>query len=1674
MGRLIKIDDSKRGAAVYQSTVEAPHATASTAPTAAPRTVSGTEAAKSLQASFDAARKSGNRSFERSGKTRDAYDSSVRSGYRQRQQGLLEQATDAGASNGGIGSMGTGTSGGSRGGRTPSKLQQFGWSVEDTIDKAGQATQDLLNLDLYLKNKEDARKAEIASGAKNDNGKNASAGQIAGNSIRKGMSQANKAFTSGLDFIMPTDFLGKYDPFSNLSSKYKDIYESIQEQQAYNLADRSKATKLASEVGSSVISALPNALLSVMSSGYSAASQLAPHAAGISSYIMNGIQSMSKNPMYWTSFVNTVGNEYENAVSNGAGKASAALAAITSSLINSGIEVGGGIETLPGELRNGDVNRLAAWFKSGIEEGTEELWQGGVSNAVNKLMADNKAPVFSTTDENAVINPKRMANEFGMDAATGLILSGGQLLATPGQQGGYKDEIRAKGAQTNPELQQVLDSVNEVVNGQKNNAQQGDGKVIADTTLFDHGILSNFNKARTKFLEFARKHFPSSVKNIETGKEIGIGRNGLDKFLSGNIYFEKYASGFHIPELIQNAHKVGEAPNYHGDVPGIPSYEYYDSAINIDGTDYLAHIRVRNTAVGDKYYGHTISMIDDIQIEPPTRASSANSQSVQSVKIGDSISSTSIPQSQAQYNPNFNQNHGGDTGSPVTRTGAQPSEAGANREGGGTERADVRPEGRMQQSGVSSDAVGAAEAGFTGDTERGFSKNMATDQSMDSAIQEDFSLDPEMYHTLANKDTLQKANDIMSEGFENAKSKLEQAIGASKNGMKFAPEMVPLARMVANELAKNGDIDSARRILADVAVELTQSGQLGQAAAILRNSGPATMIETVEKSIDKINEAGRKRYGKKWNDFSLTDAEIDAIQNIDGGDTDAFQLEYEKIAKRLGKEMPSTAWEKMTEFRRVSMLLNPKTQIRNVVANVPLMGERKVAEKISGAIQDFLVRSGKLDAKDQTRTFSVSTEAKDMAQKIYEANKETLLNDSNKWDMNSMMRQYRKYFGDTKPGQALDAVREFTYMLLEQGDHPFFKSAFIDSAAQYIAAQGYDSVDTVPQNVIDYATQQAMVATFKDASALADMINKVKRNGGVGSAALDILFPFTTTPINLARRTIDYSPAGILKALNSIRKGEKTQAIDDLSRALTGSAAMAVSVLLAKLGFITGAPDDDKDKRAFDRMNGKQSYSFLGKIGYDWAMPMAAQLATGAAIYDAIKDYDGMVDLLLDTVKAQGDTLAQMTVFSNIKDLLQGYGSPTENIMNTLVSGFAGQLTPSLFGSVARSIDKTVRSSVSGGNVVDDALTAAKAKIPFASKTLPASVDQWGNDIQRIDNAVGRTAQEMLNPANVTIGNTNELEQKLYDLSEETGSKSVFPRVAPYSIDGTKLTGKEREKYQKTLGQNSLAFVRFLYDSDSFNAADANAQTAAIERAYEFANVLARKEYDPQYTSQTWKSALETIANGVSPEDWFAVDAELNLLQNKNDASNNKTPDSVETIQAIEKVGIDDAELAGKLWAAKNSATKSEKNPYTGTLSQYGVTPDEMVEIMTKWNEIDKLNDTNKDIKARDQAAEMSKWLDTQNYNDTQREQIEAMYGFGTRIPAKPTTYDYKTMTDAQKKIWDSPKRVAFGYTDNDMDKFIKNYSIMNSADKKQDKIKALQDSGLSYEEAQLFYRMTH
>lgn len=636
----------------------------------------------------------------------------------------------------------------------------------------------------------------------------------------------------------------------------------------------------------------------------------------------------------------------------------------------------------------------------------------------------------------------------------------------------------------------------------------------------------------------------------------------------------------------------------------------------------------------------------------------------------------------------------------------------------------------------------------------------------------------------------------------------------------------------------------------------------------------AQKTDTVQKLIEAVNigafnsdyayAAANKLFGLdkikagNWK-AELTAEEIKQISETDFSRDGAYEAIQRQIAERLGREMPATLLEKLREIRKVGMLANPKTQIKNVLGNAPLAVERKVSERLSGGLQELAVKAGIMSKEEQTRTLRVSKESKDLAKSVYKNNFDRIAKKGNKGELRGILRDTRTYFnkgivqkalekatGHQLNDAALDYVRRFTYDMLERGDAPFVKSAFIDSLAQYCEAQGIKSEADVTETAFSYALDQAMAATFKDASAFAKLLNSIKDNAGIAGQALDVLLPFTTTPINIAKEFGKYSPLGYLQLLNAKGKGT-AEVIDIISRATTGSAVVAIGAILRSLGFITGAADDDKDKAAHDRAKGISPYSILGKYSYEWMQPTGSALAMGAAIYDAAKDGSSLIETISNGIISAGDAYLEQSFYKDIIDLFKGYGSPTENMIKEVLTGTASQFIPTIVGATARTIDPTVRTSYSGGNIIDDILAQAKVKTPGISKSAPASVNVRGEEIQR-----GNLAQRILDnfifpwTTNRNGGEENAVDEAINEVYADTADKTIFRQVSPYKVDyhgeTYQMTGEEREQFQKTQGQVHDDILQQIIDGGQWENLSNGEKAKIMQRVNEYALDSAKRE----------------------------------------------------------------------------------------------------------------------------------------------------------------------------------------------------------------------------------------
>ena len=770
---------------------------------------------------------------------------------------------------------------------------------------------------------------------------------------------------------------------------------------------------------------------------------------------------------------------------------------------------------------------------------------------------------------------------------------------------------------------------------------------------------------------------------------------------------------------------------------------------------------------------------------------------------------------------------------------------------------------------------------------RSYNDTLVNKTDAPQTLKNEFISNPDMYTQLSNADTKAKADAILASGnIDSAIVQFRQMI----DGTKKDPAAVPLGYNIAKELTNAGRVDEAVQIVRDMSKALTESGQFSQAAAItMLNNDPQAAMRYLVREIDSMNEAGQKKFKDKWQNFEMTDSEVKQFADIDPGDTDAIKAAYENVYDRLRKEYPVTMTEKLMELRRVSMLLNARTNVRNVVSNAFMMPIRWTADRVTALGEGAYKLIHPEYQSTQSANPVASKKSRQLASEAFETVREELLGDNKYNDAQGAIRDKQIFKGSkfsemfdnltngalTRANQAMgkdvspslmETARNFTYYLLEKGDDVFVKKNFESRMASYLEAQGITDLESIPADAYTLATQEAYKATFKDDTKLATILRDVRRTLGVPG---DIVMPFTKTPANIAMRGIDYSPVGVANALVKLKNAksnvEVSNALTLLGQGATGTAAIAVGYALAQSGIIQGALSDDKDEAQWEKSHGKLAYSV--KVGdnyytFDWAQPASIPIILGTTIYQCMQDSDNALDTIYQGAVAATNAWSDLSPLQTLTDIFGGNGTPAENIADTFLEAPLGWI-PAQLGAAARIGDTTQRVTYDNTSKLNNIINQAKSKIPGLSQTLPVAYDTWGNPIKRQDSTGEAALANLLNPGQ--IGNIREtpIDDEINDLYASTGDAAVFPKKAAwsYKINGetVKLNSEQYSEYQRIMGQNAYGMASALINSASYNNMSDDQKAGAIADLYNFADALAKTEllgYDIE-SSQTYKKMYE-------------------------------------------------------------------------------------------------------------------------------------------------------------------------------------------------------------------------
>lgn len=697
-----------------------------------------------------------------------------------------------------------------------------------------------------------------------------------------------------------------------------------------------------------------------------------------------------------------------------------------------------------------------------------------------------------------------------------------------------------------------------------------------------------------------------------------------------------------------------------------------------------------------------------------------------------------------------------------------------------------------------------------------------------------------------------------------------QRIG--KNEMAFG-------QMLYNQCINAKDAKHAMKIAADLANIATQAGQTVQACQLLKQMSPDCQLYSLEQSVSKMEDEFRqqlKLLSGKNRDIDIKINESFAQEYLNAETQEERDIAMDKLLEDIAGQIPSSLKDKWDSWRYLSMLGNPRTHIRNIGGNLVFMLPVHLKNTLSYIAEKAIPKG------QRTKSYIKTAESKEFAKRDYIKMKDIIQGNSGKFEGISKINELRRIY-KFKP---LEGLRKANFALLEWEDGIFLKHHYENALAQIMTARGYtaeflNSGTSEARAALEaaraYAINEAQKATYRDANAAAEAISSAQRKlqnskyfaGRAAGLALEGVVPFKKTPLNIVKRGIEYSPVGLINGVYdmafNIKSGKTTaaEAIDKLASGLVGTALTVLGMWLASIGLVRGDGDDDKNAERLDNATGEQSYSVrIGKHSYtiDWVAPASMPFFVGVNIQKAFASDKKFTfeDIVKALVKIP-DPIMSLSVLSSLSDLLSagnyadtGAEKAAAYAWQTATS-YVGQAYPTMFGQIARTIDKAKRNTYYADteNGIPDGLerfiNRQLAKTPGASRLIEPKIDMWGREETYGDTWYGRFVGNTLSPGYYKEIDSTALDDELRRLNEEyEGDGSVLPPKIPkyftYEKQKYYMNPSEYTKYSVIRGQKSFEAADELIRTDDYKNKSAEEKKRALEKCYDAAGDEARNE----------------------------------------------------------------------------------------------------------------------------------------------------------------------------------------------------------------------------------------
>lgn len=475
----------------------------------------------------------------------------------------------------------------------------------------------------------------------------------------------------------------------------------------------------------------------------------------------------------------------------------------------------------------------------------------------------------------------------------------------------------------------------------------------------------------------------------------------------------------------------------------------------------------------------------------------------------------------------------------------------------------------------------------------------------------------------------------------------------------------------------------------------------------------------------------------------------------------AAQRDREGLFDALSNLKTLDPLDKALTVWKAGLLTNPITHGVNITGNTA-MAIMEQAKDAPAAVVDLMLSLGtgtRSKAMPSARGVVASvrgamTNGLDAAKAVLRTGASP--EDLAKWDFRN--GRFGTTLGSDKLGAVLDIYTQSVFRSLGAEDQIFKAAAVGRSLDEQIRVEAIniakrtkrtkapisvaEAVTMLRANVPDAMQAQAIAdaeyATFQNENLIAGGVSAGKRYlgskglpGNLARAVVELNLPFIKTPTNVLERTLDYTPAGILRAVApawKMAKGADMNAnqrkvAEAFGRSSIGSLAIWLGYEMAGKDMATGTmplgAKDEWDVRG--RIAGAVRTSPQG----DWhqvvrMQPLGTLIALGAQLRTITDNASSASDVVGGALASTGKLVADQPFLQGIQNISEAVGDP-ENRGGRWLRSTAASAVPAGVAAVAREVDPIDRDPKTF-------VESVAARIPGISRSVPAKLNVFGQE----------------------------------------------------------------------------------------------------------------------------------------------------------------------------------------------------------------------------------------------------------------------------------------------------------------------------------------------------------